>query len=185
MTAARRISQPSVRAPDPVGVLTTRWTSPRSIQSSTCGEPSPILLRGLDGHSHPRDGLGGAPCGDDPKAVVVEDLGDGEGAVLVGVGDGDEGGALGGKGHAGGGLGLGEGGGEVAGDTHDLAGGAHLGAEHGVGSVEAVEGQHGLLDGDVLAVAHALPALGQAELSDPLAEHDAAGEPGERQADGL
>src|SRR3954447_15144835 len=43
-TAARRISQPSVRAPDPVGVLTMRSTSPRSIQSTTCGEPSPTLL---------------------------------------------------------------------------------------------------------------------------------------------
>src|SRR5271165_6457580 len=48
-TAALRISQPSVRAPTPVGVLTTRSTSPRSIQSSTCGEPSPILLRRCTG----------------------------------------------------------------------------------------------------------------------------------------
>src|ERR1019366_10588290 len=45
VTAARRISQPSVRAPTPVGVFRTRSTSPRSIQSSTWGEPSPILLR--------------------------------------------------------------------------------------------------------------------------------------------
>src|SRR6478672_6020094 len=44
-TAARRISQPSVRAPEPVGVLTTRSTSPRSIQSTTWGEPSPTLFR--------------------------------------------------------------------------------------------------------------------------------------------
>src|SRR3954452_22879511 len=43
-TAARRISQPSVRAPDPVGVLTMRSTSPRSIQSTTCGEAPPTLL---------------------------------------------------------------------------------------------------------------------------------------------
>ena len=43
-TAARRISQPSVRAPEPVGVLTTMSTSPRTIQSTTCGEPSPILF---------------------------------------------------------------------------------------------------------------------------------------------
>src|SRR3954452_9969733 len=43
-TAARRISQPSVRAPEPVGVFTMRSTSPRSIQSTTGGEPSPPLL---------------------------------------------------------------------------------------------------------------------------------------------
>ena len=64
-TAARRISQPSVRAPEPVGVLTTRSTSPRSIQSSTCGEPSPILFRRCTGHAHARDRLGGAARGDD------------------------------------------------------------------------------------------------------------------------
>src|SRR3954447_2117690 len=44
VTAARRISHPSARAPEPVGVLTTRSTSPFSIQSTTCGEPSPTLL---------------------------------------------------------------------------------------------------------------------------------------------
>src|SRR4051812_35965968 len=42
--AARRISHPSVRAPDPVGVLTTMSTRRSSIQSTTWGEPSPILL---------------------------------------------------------------------------------------------------------------------------------------------
>ena len=42
--AAERISYPSVRAPVPTGVLITRSTSPRSMQSTTCGEPSPILL---------------------------------------------------------------------------------------------------------------------------------------------
>ena len=78
ITAARRISQPSVRAPTPVGVLTTRSTSPRSIQSSTCGEPSPILFRRCDRHAHARDRLGGAARRDDPKAVVVQDLRDRE-----------------------------------------------------------------------------------------------------------
>ena len=42
-TAARRISQPSERAPEPVGVLITRSTSPEAIASTTCGEPSPTL----------------------------------------------------------------------------------------------------------------------------------------------
>jgi len=40
--AAVRISYPSDRAPVPTGVLITMSTSPRSIQSTTCGEPSPI-----------------------------------------------------------------------------------------------------------------------------------------------
>ncbi len=39
--AARRICQPSVWAPEPVGVLTTRSTSPLSMRSTTFGEPSP------------------------------------------------------------------------------------------------------------------------------------------------
>ena len=47
--AARRICQPSERAPEPVGVLTTRSTSPFSIQSTTFGEPSPIFLSSVAG----------------------------------------------------------------------------------------------------------------------------------------
>ena len=42
--AARRISQPSARAPRPTGVLITRSTSPPRMLSTTCGEPSPILF---------------------------------------------------------------------------------------------------------------------------------------------
>jgi len=41
--AARRISQPSERAPEPVGVLITSCTPPEAIASATCGEPSPTL----------------------------------------------------------------------------------------------------------------------------------------------
>ena len=80
---------------------------------------------------------------------------------------------------AGGGLCLGEGGGEVARDAHHLAGGAHLGAEQGVGAVEAVEGQHGLLDRDMLATGHAFVAGGQADRRYGLAEHDATGQLGQ------
>ncbi len=43
-TAARRISYPSARAPDPVGVFTTRSTSPDPIRSTTLGEPSKTFL---------------------------------------------------------------------------------------------------------------------------------------------
>ena len=67
--------------------------------------------------------------------------------------------------HAGGGLRLGERGREVARDAHHLAGGAHLGAEQRVGALEAVERQHGLLDGDVLAEADALALLRQLEVA--------------------
>ncbi len=119
------------------------------------------------------------------KAVVVQDLRDGERARLVGVGDRDERRAGAWQRRAGGGLGLGERGGEVARDAHHLAGGAHLGPEHRVGAVEAVEGEHRLLDRDVVAEADAFVAGGQIERGDALAEHDAAGELGERQADGL
>src|SRR4029077_14094993 len=43
-TPPRRISYPSERAAVPGGVLITRSTSPLSIQSTTCGEPSWILF---------------------------------------------------------------------------------------------------------------------------------------------
>jgi hypothetical protein len=86
---------------------------------------------------------------------------------------------------AGGGLGLGKGGGEIARDAHDLAGGAHLRTEHRVGAVEAVEGEHRLLHRDVVAEADAFVAGGEIERGDALAEHDATGELGEGQADGL
>ena len=52
-------------------------------------------------------------------------------------------------------LALGEGDGEVAVDAHDLARGAHLGAEDGVDAGEAGEREHGLLDGDVAAASAA------------------------------
>ena len=107
-TAARRISQPSVRAPEPVGVLTTRSTSPLSIQSTTCGEPSAILLIAVDRHAPALDRLRGAARGDDPEAEVVEQLGDRDRARLVGVGDRDEHRALARQRRARRGLGLGE-----------------------------------------------------------------------------
>ena len=47
-------------------------------------------------------------------------------------------------------LRLAEGGREVGGDAHHLAGALHLRAEHRVGAGEAGEGQHRLLDADVL-----------------------------------
>ena len=43
-SAAERISAPSTRAPEPVGVLITRSQARFSIRSTTCGEPSAIFL---------------------------------------------------------------------------------------------------------------------------------------------
>ena len=45
---------------------------------------------------------------------------------------------------------LGEGHGVVGVEADDFAGRLHLGAEHGVDAGEAVEGEHGFLDRDVL-----------------------------------
>ena len=185
LTAARRISRPSVRAPDPVGVLTTRSTSPRSIQSTTCGEPSPILFRRVTGMPIRVIASAVPRVASDLKPVVVQDLGNRERAGLVGVGHADEGRALAGQRHAGGRLRLGEGRREVARDPHHLAGRAHLGPEQRVGALEAIERQHRLLDRDVLAVADSLLARGQLDVGDQLAEHDPAGELRQRHADGL
>ena len=106
---------------------------------------------------------------------------DRERARLVGVRDGDEGRPAARQGHARGRLRLGEGCGEVARDPHHLPRGAHLDAEHGVGALEAVERQHGLLDRHVLALAETLAALGQVHVGELLPQHDAAGQLGQRQ----
>ncbi len=61
--------------------------------------------------------------------------------------------------------------------AHHLAGGAHLGPEQRVGAGEAVEREHGLLD------RHVVPAriLRQVHVGEPLPQHHAAGELGQRQ----
>ena len=166
MTAARRICQPSVRAPEPVGVLMTRSTSPRSIQSTTCGEPSPILLSACARHAHALDRGGGAARGEDAKAVVVRIWAIAKAPSLSESVTEMNAVPAQRQRRAGGGLRLGEGGREVARDAHHLAGGAHLGPEHGVGALEAVEGQHGLLDGDVVAEAEPFALAGQPERGD-------------------
>ncbi len=72
VTAARRISQPSERAPEPVGVLITRSTSPPAIASTTCGEPSATLRSVVHRDAHPLDRLRRAGRRDDAKAEVVQ-----------------------------------------------------------------------------------------------------------------
>ncbi len=52
-------------------------------------------------------------------------------------------------------LALGEGAAEILVEPHHLAGRAHLGAQNGVDAGEAREGQHCLLDRDVLVLARA------------------------------
>ena len=121
------------------------------------------LVQRLHRHAHARDRLGRAARGEDPKAVVVQRLGDARGGRLVFVGDRDEGGAAARQRHPGGGLGLGERRREVAGDAHHLAGRAHLRPQQRVGALEAVERQHRLLDRHVAAEAEALALGGQAE----------------------
>ena len=137
--AARRICQPSERAPEPVGVLTTRSTSPFSIQSTTLGEPSPIFLSSVAGMPMrsiaslvPRVATMRKPwswriCAMPTAAGLSESV-----SVMKAV-------PLDGQRGAGRRLGLGERGREVARDPHDLAGGAHLGPEDRVGALEAVE----------------------------------------------
>ena len=160
-TAARRISQPSERAPEPVGVLMTRSTSPEAIASTTCGEPSPTLRSVRTGTP-----MRAIACAVPRVATISKPRscswrGEPGAGGLVGVGHGDEDGAARRQRGARGGLRLGERGLEVAGDPHHLAGRAHLGPEQRVGAVEAVEGQHRLLDGHV-APAHRVG--GQVEL---------------------
>ena len=143
------------------------------------------LVERLRGDPHARDRLGGAACGEDPEAVLVQALGDREGARLIGIGDRDEHGAVQRQRAAGGGLRLGERGREVARDPHHLPGGAHLRAEHRVGALEAIERQHRLLDRDVVAEAEPFPLARQVQRAERLAQHHAAGELRQRQADGL
>ena len=143
------------------------------------------LVQPLDRHAHASDRLRGAAGRDDPEARVVQRLRDPHPAGLVFVGDGDEDRALDRKRHAGCGLCLGERRREVACDTHHLAGRTHLRAEHGVGVLEAVEGQYRLLDRDVIAVAEALALLREVHPAEALAEHHPAGELRQRHPDGL
>ena len=139
-----------------------------------------LELAGRDPHA--LDRLARAPRGDDAEAEVVQRLGDRDRARLVAVGHGDERRPAVGQRRAGRGLRLGERRREVARDAHHLAGRAHLRAEHRVGALEAVEGQHRLLDADV-AGGHRVG--GQREVRDALAEHDAAGHLRQRHADRL
>ena len=66
-------------------------------------------------------------------------------------------------------------------DPHHLAGALHLRAQHSVGAGEAGEGEHRLLDADVLP-----PPLAAGPGSDSRSpEHQPAGQLGERRADRL
>ena len=143
------------------------------------------LVQTLHGYAHVRDGLGRAARGHDAKAVVVQALAHRDGARLVGVGNRDEGRPVPWQRQPSRGLRLREGAGKVASDPHHLAGGAHLHAQQRVGALEAVERQHRLLHGHVIAMAEAFALARQPQLGDPRAQHDAAGELRERQADGL
>ena len=112
----------------------------------------------------------------------MQHRGDPGGRRLVAVGDGDEHGAAVGQLGAGGRLGLGERGREVAGDPHHLAGRAHLRAR------AASRRPAKRSNGSTTSLTHTWPLVGvrgQVEVGDPLAEHDPAGELGQRQPDRL
>ena len=96
-------SRPSGRR-EPVGVLITRSTSASRMKSTTCGEPSAILLIARHRDAHAGDRLRRAPRGDDPEAEVVEARGELRRRRLVVVGDRDEDRALERQRDAGGGL---------------------------------------------------------------------------------
>ena len=149
--AARRISQPSVRAPRPAGVLITRSTSPDRMQSTTCGEPSPILFSCSTGMPIARiaAAVPAVASTRKPRSCMRE-----ASCVAAGLSVSqtrDEHAALARQLHARAGLRLAEGGREVLGDAHHLAGGLHLGAEQRVAAVQALERQHRLLDAHVRA----------------------------------
>src|SRR5256885_2189850 len=85
------------------------------------------------------------------------------------------------QGGVGGTLRLQECGAEIVGETHDLAGGAHLRPEQHVGVGKLVEGEDGFLDGDV----HRSPLGREADLLERPAHHRLHGELGQRHADRL
>ena len=101
-------------------------------------------------------------------------------ARLVGVADGEEGGACGRKRPAGGSLRLGEGGRQVACAGHHLACRAHLGPEHGVRAGEAGKRQHRRLHAHLRG-----PRRRQSELAQCLAGREAAGRLDEVDSDRL
>ena len=153
--------------PEPVGVLTTRSTSPLSIQSTTFGEPSPIFLSSSAGMPMrsiasvvPRVATIRKPRSWSIWATATAPGLSLSVTVMKAV-------PAAGSARAGRGLGLGERRREVAGDAHDLAGRAHLGAEHRVGAGEAVERQHGLLDRHVRRPASGRPGRSRSARRSP------------------
>ena len=85
--AARRISQPSARAPRPAGVLITMSTSPDRIASATLRRPLADLLQLLDRDAHRADRRGGPCGGEHPKPEIVHAGGELRGRRLVRVAD--------------------------------------------------------------------------------------------------
>ena len=77
----------------PIGVLMTRSTSPRSIQSTTCGGPSPILLISSAGMPIRRSACAVPRVAMIAEAKVMQQRGDPGRRQLVVIGDGQEHGA--------------------------------------------------------------------------------------------
>ncbi len=131
-------------------MLITRSQRRLRIRSTTCGEPSPILLIGVTG-TPIRSIAWAVP----PVAITSKPRSWKRAASWVAAGLSVSVTVMktepsSGSDDAGGGLGLAERGREVGGDAHHLAGALHLRAEHRVGAGEAGERQHRLLDADVV-----------------------------------
>src|SRR5690606_10937374 len=91
-----------------------------------------VLLDELDLDAVTHEDFGRALGCEDPEAELLEAARREDHVALVAVSNRDEHGAAGGDSAVSGGLTLGECGREVAVDTHDLTGRAHLRAEHRV-----------------------------------------------------
>ena len=163
----------------PVGVLMTRSTSPRSIQSTTCGEPSASLLIRSTGMPMRAIARAVPARGDDPEAEVVQLGGDPHRGRLVGVGDGEEHGARPRQRDAGRGLRLGERGREVA---RRRPSPRRSSASPGRAARRSPRKRSNGSTASLTDTWRRPRIVGQAEVGEPLAEHHPAGHLGQRHA---
>ena len=175
--AVERIWTSSARASWPLGVLMTKWISPvfHHVDDVRAGLLGEFEEAGAGNALGGEAGVGAAG-GVDLEAEVHEIAGDGDGAVLVEIGDGEEDVAFGGQRVEGADLGFGVGHAPIGIDAHDFAGGFHFRAEHDVDAGEAVPREDGFLHREMRRD----DGFGVAEIDELVAEHDLGGELGER-----
>ena len=149
-SAVVRIEWLSFSDCQPSVVLKTRSTSPSSSRSTMCGRPCATLLTALTGSPFACEMRGGPARRDDRETELDQLLDRGHDIVLVGVLDRYERGPALRQDHPGAEQGLGECDVEIAIDSHDFARALHFRSEDGIGAREAREGEHGLLDRDII-----------------------------------